>query len=107
MTRDAHHVTRKHVLLREVNERVRTLARHGPLPESEYVEFVCECGRQECLEPIRLTLDEYGAIRSEPAHFAVLPNHEEVEVESVIHGNDRYRIVRRAARATTVSQSRR
>jgi hypothetical protein len=100
VTVDVHRVARSHVLFREVNERVRTLARSGPLPDSGYVEFVCECGREECHEPIRLTLDEYGAVRSEPAHFAVLPDHEEGEVEAVIHRNDRFRVVRRAKRAT-------
>lgn len=106
VTTDVHRVARSHVLFREVNERVRTLAHSGPLPGGEYVEFVCECGRQECHEPIRLTLNEYCAVRSEPAHFAVLPDHEEDKVEAVIHGNDRYRVVRRAERATTAARSR-
>jgi len=51
-----------HAILREVNERIRDLAREKP--DAETWEFICECGDLECREPVVLTLAEYDHRRN-------------------------------------------
>jgi hypothetical protein len=81
-------------LFREVNERVAEVAAEfaGGAP-TEKVDFTCECGRADCSETIAMTLAEYEAIRAEPTHFAVAPEHEQPEIETVIRRLTGYFVV--------------
>jgi hypothetical protein len=82
-------------LFREVNERVAEVATQfmgGPAP-AEKVDFTCECGRADCSEPITMTVLEYEAIRAEPTHFGVAPEHEQPEIENVIRRFPSYFVV--------------
>jgi hypothetical protein len=38
--------------------------------------FLCECADETCTQLVRLTLQEYEEIRSEPTHFVNVPGHE-------------------------------
>ena len=82
-------------LFREVNERVAEIATHFIEVETkgEAVEFICECGRRDCAEPITMTVAEYQAIRADATRFAVLPGHELPEVESVVKRHPTYVVV--------------
>jgi hypothetical protein len=82
-------------LFREVNERVAEVATHFIEVETqtEPVDFTCECGRAECAQPITMTMGEYEAIRARPTHFAVVPEHEQPEIEVVIERHPRYFVV--------------
>jgi hypothetical protein len=82
-------------LFREVNERVAEVATHFIEVETqtEPVDFTCECGRAECAQPITMTMSEYEAIRATPTHFAVVPEHEQPEIEIVIERHPTYFVV--------------
>jgi hypothetical protein len=82
-------------LFREVNERVAEVATHFVDVEthSEPVDFTCECGRADCAEPITMTMVEYEAIRAKSTHFAVVPEHEQPEIEIVIERHPTYFVV--------------
>jgi hypothetical protein len=82
-------------LFREVNERVAEVATHFIEVETkgEAVEFTCECGHADCVEPIGMTVAEYQAIRAESTRFAVLPAHELPEIESVVERHPTYVVV--------------
>ena len=82
-------------LFREVNERVAEVATHFVEVETqtEPVDFTCECGRAECAEPITMTMVEYEAIRAKATHFAVVPEHEQPEIEIVIERHPTYFVV--------------
>jgi hypothetical protein len=82
-------------LFREVNERVAEVARHliDVETKGEAIEFICECGRPDCTEPITMTVAEYQAIRADATRFAVLPGHELPEVESVVKRHQTYVVV--------------
>jgi len=86
-------------LFREVNERVAEVATHYIEVEThaERVNFTCECGRADCAEPISMTLVEYEAIRAEPTHFGVVPEHELPEIETVIRRLPTYFVVKKRA----------
>jgi hypothetical protein len=81
-------------LYREVNERVRDLSDQFGLTD-ETIQFVCECGRLECNEPIHLTGAEYARIRADGATFAIKPGHEFPDTEDVTERRDSYWIVRK------------
>jgi hypothetical protein len=85
-------------LFREVNERVAEVATHYIEVEThaEIVDFTCECGHADCAEPISMTLVEYEAIRAESTHFAVVPKHEQPEIEVVIERHPTYFVVEKS-----------
>jgi hypothetical protein len=82
-------------LFREVNERVAEVATEFVEVETrgEEINFACECGRATCAQPITMTLAEYEAIRAESTHFAVVPQHEQPEIEVVIERHPTYFVV--------------
>lgn len=65
---------------RHENERIEataeTMALLGRVP------FICECADAECAEIVRLTLDEYEAVREHPRRFFNFPGHEALAVRS-------------------------
>ena len=86
-------IAKNEALFREVNERVREIdSRQAGGPEHAW-DFLCECGYPDCTQAVRLTIDEYEAVRASPVTFAVLPGHEVLEVEAVVHRHDRYLVV--------------
>ena len=78
---------RNQILFREVNERIHDVLEsepEGPL------EFLCECTDQDCTGTIMLEREEYERIRSGPTHFVVVPGHELLEAERIVHQTDRF-----------------
>ena len=92
-------------LCREVNERVDALAETYSL-ELGHRDFVCECADTSCADTIRMTVEEYEAVRSDPARFVVLPSEAHVlpDVEVVAARTDRYWTVRKIGSAAEVAQ---
>ena len=83
-------------LFRDVNERVKEIQTElGDVPTS--LEFVCECGHENCAERLRLTVEEYEHVRADPATFAIRPGHEIPDVESVVETFDDYVVVKKHA----------
>ena len=81
-------------LFRDVNERVADVAEEFVEVEStDPVEFTCECGRATCTKQIALTLVEYEALRTVSTHFAVVPGHEQPEIERVVERHPNYLVV--------------
>lgn len=81
------------VRFRRANERIERVARRlpgAPAPPDLLLSFVCECGETSCVQELRLTLGEYEAIRRDPTHFAVVPGHEQREIDRVVASNERF-----------------
>jgi hypothetical protein len=87
-------IGRNEALFRQVNERLKEIGESFSLV-SELVDFVCECGSASCAAPIRMTVEEYERIRSEPELFFVVPGHEIDDVEWVVETHDEYDVVRK------------
>ena len=68
------------VACRTENEAIQAsadkLALLGPIP------FVCECPNRDCAEIVRLSFDEYEAIRQYPRRFFNISGHETASVEA-------------------------
>ena len=84
-------MARNEALFREVNERIEDV-QEGFTGQGR-VDFLCECGSEDCTQPISLTLAEYEQIRQHPKHFVVVPGHDVVDVERVVEQTDRYAVV--------------
>ena len=83
---------RNESLLREVNERVETLA--DDAAGLELFGFHCECGVEPfCGAFVSMTREEYDAVRSQDDRFAVAPGHETAGLERVVARSDRYLVV--------------
>ena len=83
------------VAFRAANERVREAVEGFRLVTDE-ADFVCDCGRAECVETIRLPLDEYERIRSDPKRFVLVKGHERAEVERVVSDEEGCVVVEKA-----------
>jgi hypothetical protein len=88
------HTARNEALLREVNERIHEVGeRLQVLPDNGELEFRCECGRADCQEFVSMTASEYERVRADNDRFAVVPGHDDPEIERVVTRTDGYLIV--------------
>jgi len=101
--RDAIRSASNEILLRKYNEQIE--ARHKWV-EPSLADWVCECADEECAEPVKLTIQEYEAVRKEPTHFFVVPGNEHVspDIEHVIRREERYWIVEKVGVGAEMSQ---
>jgi hypothetical protein len=60
---------------REANEKIEDAALRLE-PDANTLPFVCECGRSECLQTIRLSLRDYEQARQQGTFFVCAPGHE-------------------------------
>lgn len=81
-------------VFREANERIQELNETFSTFTGEIV-LVCECGHGDCVEKITLRPAEYEELRSEAAHFAIIPGHELPDVEQVVAEREGYVVVRK------------
>jgi hypothetical protein len=89
-------IERNNGIFRDANDRIREAAAKYD-HELEEIPFLCECPTEDCVEIIRLTEDQYAAVRADPYHYITAPGHEsaEVPVGEVISRNDSYVVVRK------------
>ncbi|HET6656433.1 MAG TPA: hypothetical protein VFG61_00925 [Gaiellaceae bacterium] len=97
MTTRAERQGRNESLFREVNERIAELNQTFQVEGRS--EFLCECSREECKEPLSISIDEYEGVRRAPTRFFVIPGHEDESVERVIERSDRYVVVEKIGAA--------
>lgn len=102
MEERAERQARNEGLVRLVNERVEALDKEAedrgwPPPDGLFA-FHCECGREGgCVATIEMTLEEYERVRAQSDRFAVVPGHENPEIERVVERGERYLIVDKVA----------
>ena len=90
---------RNEALIREVNERIERVAEEArPGAELERFEFLCECGAGgdediACAGRFEMTVAEYEEIRGQDDRFALVPGHENEQLEDVIRRTDRFVVV--------------
>jgi len=98
MERDGR-VTSNEGLLRDVNDRIKEVVQrfgNGEAgTEADDADFLCECGRQNCTESVRMSIREYEGLRRDKNHFVVFPGHEGRAVEDVAAKYARYTVVRK------------
>jgi AraC-like DNA-binding protein len=95
-------VAKNEVLFREVNERIQEAARRADFQGPTV--FVCECGREDCAEPIELSLEQYERVRAEPTRFAIATSHAIADVERVVEQFDRFMVVEKLELAADIAR---
>jgi hypothetical protein len=92
-------------LFRELNERLSKRARDDAAWTSPS-KWICECAEEACTERIEMSPLEYEQLRSEPTHFAVVPNEEHVslDVERIVEKRDRYWVVEKIGEAAETAE---
>jgi hypothetical protein len=97
-------IARNDATFREANERIEAVAEENAL--SEPVPFICECAELRCTELVRLPLDEYRYVRSNPRWFINVPGHE-VEMRGagiVVEERDEYLVVEKTGHAGEIAE---
>jgi hypothetical protein len=85
-------------LFRAVNERVVELG----APAFGPADLFCECPDDTCTQVLRMSLEEFDALRAAPALYAVVPGHEQPENgDEIVGGADGYLLVRLAGAEAT------
>ena len=93
---------RNQVLFRQVNERLEELAATFQDVAGTTL-FACECADLCCIEQIKMTLDEYEAIRSEPNQFLVLPGHVVHDVENIVREGGGFVVVAKIGESASLA----
>lgn len=88
---------------REINDRLESELRTLP-EDGETVDFVCECGRPDCREPVSVTLAEYERVRQDPRMFIIVAGHEIDDVEDVVKERHRYFVVEKKGHSAAVAE---
>lgn len=100
-------VARNNALFREANERIETAATSTGLDGDSRVPFICECSDGACTAIIRLTLDAYRHVRSNPRWFAHASGHEESRdgLVSTVERHETYVVVEKIGRAGEITEA--
>lgn len=81
-------------LLRDINDRIEEVSQERGESNGGF-DFLCECGRENCTEVVRLTIAEYERVRDDETHFLVFLGHETDDIEDVVVQDERYSVVRK------------
>jgi hypothetical protein len=81
-------------VFRQANDRIHESTKTYA-HELEQIPFLCECPVEDCVVIVRLTEDQYAAIRANPRHYVTAVGHEvsEAPVGTVVSRNDGYVVV--------------
>ena len=81
-------------VFREANEGIRSSVEKYDYQVGQ-IPFLCECPVEDCMEIIRLTDEQYAAVRANPNHFMTAVGHEVAEAPAgrVVAQNDGYVVV--------------
>jgi hypothetical protein len=93
----AERIAENNAAFREANDKIRDRANEYR-PEMERIPFLCECPRPDCVEIVRMTLAEYGELRSDSNRFMTAVGHESAG-EAVVLRPEGYVIVEKVVSA--------
>lgn len=78
-------------LFRNANE--RTAQWEEVRDSEEPFLYVCECANPDCRRRMKLTREEYEALRQDSTHFAVTKGHEIPDAETVVDDHGEWVVV--------------
>ena len=104
-TVDGERTGENEALFREVNERLRE-REEDHSAWSIPLQWICECADEACTERIEMSLSEYEELRSEPTHFAVVPNEKHVSsgVEEIVKKFQDYWVLEKIGVAAEIAE---
>ena len=98
-------VARNEARLREHNEFVKESNAAHTWVDPPVPDWSCECGWENCHEPVPASMAEYEAVRSVPTRFLVMPNdgHVAPEGERVVERHTGYWVIEKVGPAAAIS----
>ena len=98
-------IARNQATFRAANERIGAAA--GVYDVATPVPFICECADPTCSEVVRLELDQYEEIRSDPRLFLNVPGHQTAAqgASVVVEERNNYVIVEKTGHAGEVAEA--
>jgi hypothetical protein len=81
-------------VFRELNDRLEELEETFR-PGRDELDLVCECGDANCSERLRVPRADYRRLRLDSRLFAVVPGHDEPDVEEVVEHHTSYEVVQK------------
>lgn len=94
-------IARNNSMFRDANEDIEAAAGDFGLTPDLMSPFICECSDTRCMQIVRLTIEEYRRVRSEPRWFVHAVGHE-TEIEGAVRPveeHERYTIVEKIGEA--------
>jgi hypothetical protein len=95
----AERIAQNEIVLRNVNEKIAEktsdLEARGLAARDETSEYLCSCGRPDCDQSIRLTLDEFEKAHERDDQFIVALGHDVPTIEDVVAAYETYSVVRK------------
>jgi hypothetical protein len=95
-------VAENEVRFRALNERLEDQADTWQGLEGQ-LNLVCECGDEDCMSGIQLSVGEYEAVRAVETQFLLIRGHERAEVEEVVDGAENWLVVRKRGEAAEIA----
>ena len=89
----AERIARNEARWRELNSELERGLSDIDRDPDERAAFVCECAKPDCVEMVKLLLEDFQRWHEDDRHFVVLPGHEYPEVETVIEQGNGYLVV--------------
>jgi hypothetical protein len=103
-TTNEERLAQNEAFFRDINERIRGAVEGHPADGHVY-EYLCECSDAGCVERIRLTTDEYEAVRSDPRRFVLAPGHAVAAIETVVDAEPEHLVVEKIGAAGELAEA--
>jgi hypothetical protein len=94
MRRSAGKRAENEAAFREANEGLARKAAQLGL-QDQRTPYLCECEVETCIELLRLSRDEYEAVRADPKAFVVTPGHYQADYDEVVQEQDGYTVIQK------------
>ena len=103
---DAMRIAANENLLRERNEQSKAVNAVHVWVDPPLPDWTCECGDAACSNPVRVSIEEYEAIRTKSTWFMVAPGSQHVapDVERVVQREERYWVVEKVGVGAEMSK---
>jgi hypothetical protein len=101
VTQSEERAARNEVLFRDANEKLGQ--KRQELDIDGRTPFLCECADPECVELIRLSLEQYERVRGHASWFVLTAGHDEPDAEQVEDHGD-YVIVEKVGVARRIAE---
>ena len=101
----AEKIARNNSVFRDANDGIEEAATSFGFPPEDWAPFICECSNPRCAEIVRLTLDQYRYVRSNPRWFIHAIDHETTVDGAVrpLEHHDTYTIVEKIGAAGDIA----
>jgi hypothetical protein len=98
MSSDERQLALNQAVTRDANEAAEEVATAWS-PPADPITVRCECSRSDCAETLRLSLEEYEAVRDDPQLFVLVAGHVDERVDRVIGAIRSYVLVEKVGNA--------